>query len=383
MTRARRRTLALAGSILAAGTAIALLPPTAGAAPSAPSPRGATAKVAGCTVTLTPRRVNPLTGLPSQTTGPVVAVKISNTMTNAAKSRPQSGLNNTDQVWVQEVEAGRTRFIGVYGSQYPTKVGPVRSGRETDLRLLPVFGRPAIAYAGGNPSVQALFERQARARTIVDLGKSARVRGVPVRKAVPSTQRFSSANTYYFDARRPNTANFYVNVCRLRPFAALGGATPPRPMGFVFGRAIPGGRSATTATVRWSAASTGTWRYSRGTYAVAWDGVPLRDRESGRPLTATNVVVLQTPVRASRLTDEPPFIVPVSDTIGRGRAWVLREGRVWQGSWSRASLTSPLLLRNTAGRTITLAPGRTWVALQPNGPPYSRLRGDYRTISVR
>ena len=304
-------------------------------------------------------------------------------MTNAAKSRPQSGLPQADQVWVQEVEAGRTRFIGMFGSQYPVKVGPIRSGRETDLKLLPAFGRVGIAYAGGNPKVQAFFERENAAGRILDLGKSAKVRGVPVRRAVPASQKYSNANTYYFDRTRPNTANFFVNACRLRAFAALGRATTPRPMGFVFGRQTPGGRAATTATVRWSAASVGSWRWDGRRYAVSWDGVGLRDRESGRAVTASNVVILQTPVTASRFTDEPPYIVPVSSTVGSGRAWVLRDGRVWQGRWSRATLSAPLSLRDAAGRTITLAPGQTWVAMQPNGPVYSRLRGDYRAVGVR
>jgi len=94
-----------------------------------------------------------LSGLPGSAGKQVVAVKIDNTYA----SRPQWGLNNADIVYVEQVEAGITRLMAVFQSTMPTKVGPVRSGRESDLEILAVYGRVGLAYSGAQPKVNRLI----------------------------------------------------------------------------------------------------------------------------------------------------------------------------------------------------------------------------------
>ena len=67
--------------------------------------------------------LDPLTGVRVVSTGAVVAIKVANT----PQARPQSGLRSADQIWVEEQEGGWTRFIAIYGSAYPGKVGPCRA----------------------------------------------------------------------------------------------------------------------------------------------------------------------------------------------------------------------------------------------------------------
>ena len=68
--------------------------------------------------------------------GPVYAVKIDNT----GKAHPQAGLSKADVVYVEQVEGGVTRLAAIYSSAYPKYVGPVRSGRITDIELLKQYG---------------------------------------------------------------------------------------------------------------------------------------------------------------------------------------------------------------------------------------------------
>ena len=87
---------------------------------------------------------SPFTGEPVRALKRVLAVKIDNIVT----ARPQTGLQSADIVYVEPVEGGLTRFMAVFSSRVPTTVGPVRSARESDLYLLPQFGRPAFAWSG-------------------------------------------------------------------------------------------------------------------------------------------------------------------------------------------------------------------------------------------
>ena len=58
-------------------------------------------------------------------------VKIENTASGA----PQYGLNKADMVIEELVEGGLTRLAALYYSDLPTKVGHVRSMRDTDIGI--------------------------------------------------------------------------------------------------------------------------------------------------------------------------------------------------------------------------------------------------------
>ena len=96
----------------------------------------------------------PLTGLPAPGDKvphrPVVAVKVENT----ADAYPLAGLQNADVVYEEMVEGGITRFMALYQCKSATRVGPVRSARMTDPRVLSQFGpRSMLSYSGGQQAV--------------------------------------------------------------------------------------------------------------------------------------------------------------------------------------------------------------------------------------
>ena len=98
--------------------------------------------------------VMPLTGLPIKDPAlaarPALVVKID----NFPDARPQSGLNQADIVFEENVEQ-ITRFAAVFQSQSPDPVGPIRSGREQDVQLLGSLNKPIFAWSGGNGGVTA------------------------------------------------------------------------------------------------------------------------------------------------------------------------------------------------------------------------------------
>ena len=87
--------------------------------------------------------VNALTGLPGEN-GRVLAVKFDDT----TFAHPQQGVEGADVVFVTQVEAGLTRLMAIYSSQYPEVIGPIRSARISDIDILAQFGRVGFAYSG-------------------------------------------------------------------------------------------------------------------------------------------------------------------------------------------------------------------------------------------
>ena len=60
--------------------------------------------------------------------------------------------------------------------------------------------------------------------------------------------------------------------------------------------------------------------------------------------------------------EEDPLVV----VIGQGPCWLLRDGQLVEGTWSRPDTTAPTTFHDANGAALLLHPGRTWVELLPN-----------------
>ncbi|HEY5184723.1 MAG TPA: DUF3048 domain-containing protein [Actinomycetes bacterium] len=323
------------------------------ASPPSPTPPAPVNTVAPPVATT--KGIDPLTGTAGEI-GPAVAVKVANTK----EAWPQSGVSAADQVWVEEIEGGHLRLVAIYASSYPAKIGPVRSARETDIGLVPQFGKPGFAYAGADTPVLADIARAATDGLLVDLGKDAKVGDTEVR-----------GPSYSTDQARSAPYNFYANGIALAGFASVGGAHPPASGGFAFGKAAAGSSPCTRLTATWAKQTTGGahWDAASKSWVLEFDDKDLIDRETGKPLTATNVVVLRM-YDSPSTKDRSNYQVPVLESYAGagGDAILMRGGRCTTGHWSRPTQTSPTTLTTSGGAPLRLAPGRSWVFTVGIGP---------------
>ncbi|MCP9988970.1 DUF3048 domain-containing protein [Streptomyces sudanensis] len=280
--------------------------------------------------------VSPFTGLPGRS-GPVLAVKID----NVRAARPHTGLGAADIVYVEQVEAGLTRFLAVYSSRQPPRVGPVRSARESDVELLRQFGRPALAYSGVRSALEGFL------------------RDAPLHALPP--ERAPAA--YVRDPARPAPHNLYLRP--ERALAAAPDAGPARDVGFRFGAAPPGGRPVAEHTVRFPAARhTFTWSAPDGRWLVGLDGTAARTTDGGR-VGARTVVVQYVTVRPSTFEDRGGSVTPYTETVGSGTALVLRDGEAHDARWSRPSAAGGTSFTTPSGEPLAFAPGPVWIVLAP------------------
>lgn len=276
--------------------------------------------------------VSPFTGLPA-TPGQVLAVKFD----NSRYARPHRNLDKADIVYVEKVEGGMSRLMGVYSGHKPRSVGPVRSARESDVELLRQFGHPALAYSGVRSSLTKYL-------------KNSPLEVRPHGKA---------PGAYFRAENRPAPHNLFV-----RPKALLDtapNASGPTDIGFRFGAAPAGGVPTDSRTVRYSGAShTFSWSPSRKRWQVSFDGTPARLTDGSR-MGARTVVIQHVDMPPSKYKDVNGAVTPYIETVGKGRATVLRNGKAYKTRWSRPSAESGTAFTQSNGRPMPFAPGQVWV----------------------
>lgn len=314
----------LLGGLVACGgpDRVPVSPPATPAAPAAtpePAPSASTPKAAAR---------DPLTG-GRVSDNPVIAVKVENT----AAARPQVGLGAADIVFVQEVEGAQTRLLAVYHSKMPRRLGPVRSARTTDAQLLPLFGRPGLVYSGANGRVQ----RKLDDASLVPISRSTR------------------------DRRRVAPHNVFVDLDQIGRTVEVG---PAQPIGWVFA-AKPAQRGAADTKAESRVGNDGfAFGYAQDRYTVSWRGSRYVDGDNDAVARADNVVVLRVRNVPDGNRDVRGSASVLSQTVGRGRVTVYRDGVRIEGTWSRGGVSSPLRLTDADGQDIALKPGQTWVTLQ-------------------
>jgi hypothetical protein len=260
-------------------------------------------------------------------------------MDNVGPARPHTGLESADVVYIEQVEAGQSRILSVYSSKLPSKVGPVRSARESDMELLRQFGEPALAYSGSQSALKPLIA-------------AAPLHALPPERAPKAYER---------DNSRMAPHNLY-----LRPTQALAAApraTNAKDIGFRFGPAPAGGVRDSHHTVRYPAARFDfTWSEKDRRWLVAMDGTPSRNAR-GSAVGASTVVIQNVDIHPSKFKDRWGSISPYTETVGSGTATVLRDGKSFQARWSRPNAEAGTTFTTPSGQRMNFAAGQVWVVL--------------------
>ena len=294
----------------------------------------------------------PLTGIKfeqgtnANLAGPSVACKID----NLDVARPQLNLNRTDIVFDEMVEGGLTRFVAVWHSDKPDAVGPVRSIRPMDPDIISPLGG-IVCYSGG----QLKFVKMMQATDVFNANETEE----------------QGKGTFSRDPKREAPHNVIVNVAKLA--AAHSDLAAPKPM-FAIAEDLASasanaGEPVKSFKVYFPAAlAEWVWDSKSGTWLRNQDGKLDTDAADGSTLSTVNVVVMKVKV------DHQYGHVPKDLVIGSGTATVFANGKMITGTWSKADQKASIVLTDAAGKEIKLAPGRTWVELQPTESEGGKLK---------
>lgn len=283
---------------------------------------------------------HPFTGQPVASRKPVLAVKIENT----SSGKPQLGLRSADLVFIEQVEGGLTRLMAVFSTKIPAKVGPVRSARISDLHLLSMFGKPALAYSG----VQSKMVPLVRQASLFDVSDSA------------------TPGAYFRQPGRVAPYNLFADTRKL--LAGAPKASKAHDIGLVFGDTPAGGTVKKSFTVKYPAARfTFTWSADQKRWLVTQDGSKDMAAEGGQ-LGAPTIVIQYAKTTRSEFHDFTGSYTPLIHTTGTGKAIVLRDGKAFTAKWSRPSEKVGTEFTTEDGEPMKFSRGQVWIVLAAPKP---------------
>jgi hypothetical protein len=313
--------------------------------------------------TPTPPSVEDLSGIPTAADLAhryPVAVMID----DSPAARQQAGLSFASIVWQAPAEGGIPRYMAIFQSGTPPRIGPVRSARLYFVRWAAEW-RAVYLHAGGPPPLRNFLA--GRQKLVLDVNGRATTR-VGFRTA-------------------PH--NLYTDGKRIRKFAeqakhatsdrlAYEPSAPGRLQPFADG-ALEADRGPDRGTLRVSYTSeTVSYAYDRAsnTWLRSVDGRPQHDAlatanggngkiGAGPRIAPTTVVVMVVPIRRSKAIEGAALGRLEADSLGTNTAWVLANGRVTKGSWHKKDPSDRTRFLDARGREIVFPRGQIFVQVIP------------------
>ena len=294
-----------------------------------------------------PTEKNVLTGK-TGSNGKILAVKIDDT----PPAHPQIGIAAADVIYIEQVEGGLTRLAAIYTSNYPEKIGPVRSARISDLDILAGYGKVAFAYSGA----QSKFIPKIKAANLVDLGAE-----------------HEPATIYSRDLSRSEPTNMILNAPALLEKAASENNNPEtvKSVGWNFGVTPKGGREILSAKVKWPASNyTFIWSPKEKRWLIDYLGQPDLDA-NGLQLGEKTILIQLVSITDSEYHDKVGGVTPFSNTVGVGFGYLLRDGKSFKITWKRDNPEAGTSFSLEDGSEAKFAPGQIWIALTDKAPTFS------------
>jgi len=291
------------------------------------------------TTTTIPVALMPLTGLPvvdeAVAARPAIVAKID----NHPGARPQTGINEADIVYEENVEKW-TRFAIVLHSTGSDPVGPLRSGRTQDINLLTSLNHPLFLWSGGNAKVTGLIKKS----ELINMSASA---------AGDGGGFFRST-----DKKAPH--NLFSKTTNIWALDAGRGGTPPPQFSYrTDGSSATGNLTAgLKLTMDGKMHAAWEWDPTTNKFIRFHDAKPHVDSNNVQ-VNVDNVVVIVCEYKFSPADKNSPE----AQTVGSGVAWLFTQGTWTEGTWSRADNYSAWTLTDSSGASMLLTPGRTWVEL--------------------
>lgn len=265
---------------------------------------------------------------------------------NHPDARPQSGLSQADIVYESLTEGGITRFLALFQTNEPEKVGSVRSARP-NFNFLANMWYAAYVHVGGSDMALEQIEG-GELKNITDINE------------------FYNGKLFERDNNKTAPHNAFTSISKLRQWLKDRGSVKWEKLEiakFEEQPSIEGLTSATQIEIPFSTPSykvsynfdTGTKKYSRN-----MNGSAHLDATNKNPITPSTVIL--------QFADAE--YLPVKDTTsvnlnmkGQGTVIVFHSGITMTGKWKYQN--GKIEYYSKDGSLLTLPRGQIWVELLP------------------
>ncbi len=268
---------------------------------------------------------------------------------NDRQARSQSGLGSADMVYEELAEGNFvTRITGVFLSEIPEAVGPVRSSRLAVMEMLHQLDA-ALVDAGASDGVLWLLSQLPQ---------------------YPQYRHTGQGAQFFFRSQeKVSPHNLYVRLPEVRErLIADEVDTPVHVYGMAFSEAAPKGTAATQVHIPYPGQAPVDYTYdaASGAYLRSVEGAPHTDALNGQRLAPENVVVIYCEHKKTDIVEDKLGNTAIMVWwVNSGRAQVFRDGVMIEGQWSRPEAKDQMRLLDAEGQDIPLKPGQTWIEIVP------------------
>ncbi len=259
---------------------------------------------------------------------------------NTSAARPQSALGMADIVYENAVETyAITRFLAIFASEHPTKVGPVRSSRIPFVRMVQEWNLPYAHYgsaATGQGDAKSLVESL----------------DIPIRF---DGHRGINDEFYSRDKSRKAPHNAYFNA--KDALVKIPELEYKKHFNFDEVSNIDE-QDVSTISFRYSSSNQVRYEYDteNKNYLRFINNEPMIDEYMDAQIRVTNIIALHAP----HTTAERAQYVLV-DFLGEGKAEYFVNGKYEEGTWKKTSYEEQTEYYDSEGNPIVLLPGNTWI----------------------
>lgn len=269
------------------------------------------------------------------------------TINNHPLARPQSGIAKADVIYEMLAEGNVTRFLAVYQSEIPEKIGPVRSARDYFVDIAKGLDAFYIAH-GYSPDAQKMLSSR-----VVDNINGMQYDGILFER---SSERKAPHNSYI------SKDNVLAGAQKVG--APMEISKIPSFSFFESFEGIKIGNPASNFSIHYGSGSYFENEYTyisdEGVYERETGGVLTIDKETDEAIKIANVICMEMPHK-------------VIDSSGRlqlslddgGRAYIFQAGVMKEIEWENID---GVLMPMENGVPAKLVPGQTWISFIPTNP---------------
>lgn len=286
-----------------------------------------------------PASIYPFTG--KETNEEITNRAITVMVNNHPKARPQTGLSKADIVFEILAEGNITRFMALFQSNIPDRVGPVRSAR-------PYYFNLADDY-------NAIYVYHGAANFIEDMIQNGAAQGLNGMYHDNDKVLFERSN----DRVAPhNSYTIFDGIYTNAEKQGYDLTADYQPLDFNAGKEVSGDAA---EEIQLSYGNNSVkYVYDNDHYIRYSDGVQTVEHSDQTPISLQNVLIIET---AHKVVDSAGR--REIDLDSGGNALLLQQGKVERVQWER---NDGRIIPTKDGIPVPFIPGQTWINVIPNTP---------------
>lgn len=266
---------------------------------------------------------------------------------NHPDSRPQTGLVDASVVYEAIAEGGITRFLAIFGPKLPERIGPVRSARTYYLDWCLEYDC-FYAHVGGNIDALDLIPKL----SMKDLDQ--------FRYGTKAYQRFpkrgiATEHTVYADPEK------LYGLAKANNWPETGGFPS---VDFKTDRATDDRTVSQQVSIEISSQLYNTtWTYDPvdNGYSRAMGNLPHNDSSTGQQIKSKVIIVQEVSSRPTVTRINETGLV--MDTVGEGKAKIIQDGKVTEGTWKKRKQKERTIFSDESGQEIRFNAGQRWITI--------------------